>query len=84
MQGWFPHPGVQRAIRAKQQEEAAGMRLAAVVNGPVTWPIIQEEVERRREVFARAWTTTRLAGNGETPLGAALESVYEDVVRGRL
>lgn len=64
-------------------EERAAVRLVAVVV-PARWPLVEEEVLRRTEVFTNVWRRTTISAHPLSPRAAALESVYQDVIRGWL
>jgi hypothetical protein len=72
--------GVRQYAAHQAELERLTMSLATVV-GPDGAQAAQDEVERRRDMFARTWTESPRPG--ELPDVAALKSVLDDVVTGR-
>lgn len=68
-----------------QRTEQMAARLLAVVSvqSPGQWKLVQEEVSRRKAVIGRRSMMSMWSPPG-SPLRMALESVYDDLVQGRL
>ncbi|MCR6706566.1 MAG: hypothetical protein NVV66_18385 [Cellulomonas sp.] len=78
---------MQTAINRLHADLVEGDRLTAeivaVVSGQAALDRIMAEVKHREALFREGWTTTTAGGPG-SPLMAALRSVRDDVVAGRL
>lgn len=80
----YYYPWLRNVVQTKLAEEDAAVRLA-VVAGPYILAEVMPEVERRKELFEKRWQeSARSGGPTTTPRCAALESVYQDVIRGWL
>lgn len=72
--------GVRQYVAHQAEIEHLNFRLLAAL-APGRTEDAQAEIERRRDLFARTWTTS--PRTGEPPDIAALRSVLDDVVMGR-
>jgi hypothetical protein len=80
--GFLPSEAQWAAVAEQQAEEKASVRLFAVTP-PVLVPFVVAEVERRMAVFLQVRQTTPYAAP-VWPRRAAMESVTEDLVKGRI
>lgn len=74
---------IKKSFNMKIAENDAKMQLILAINNDLHVDFILDEVDRRARIFKRVWRYQRI-GHRKTARHAAIDSVYQDVIRGYL